>query len=165
MSNAAVKKIVVFKEKHGERYFNATDPIELNKVFLEIMRERMQLGWYYKPDVDYPIEWTEAMALQEEALDALPESLKSQVHRLRKAYKAREREAQKDTRWWELANELLAMPKEQAENHVHEWTVNLSTGPKQKKMLMATFLMDFRSDGEYEGFEIIELEEREGPKG
>lgn len=165
MADAGVKKIVVFKEKHGKRYFDATDPVELNKVFLEIMRERMNLGWYYKPDVDYPVEWTEAVMLTDEALEALPESLKSQVVRLRKAYKQREREAAKDLRWWELATELLKMPQKEAENHVHEWTVNLSTGPKKKSMRMATFLMDYRSDGEYEGFEIIELEEREGPKG
>ena len=165
MAETAVKKIVVFREKHGERYFDATDPVELNKVFLEIMRERMELGWYFAPDPDYPVEWTEAMELDEATIEVLPDSIKSQVNKLRKAYKKAEAENAKEQRWWELANELLDMPQEKAETHFHEWTIRLSTGLKKKRMLMATGLMDYRSDCEYEGFEVIELEEREGVKG
>lgn len=160
-----VKKIVIFKEKHGDRYFDATDEKELNKVFLLMLRERKAMGYYYEPDPDYPVEWEEAMKVPDDTLNTLPEGIRDQIFRLRKAYKRLERETRIDREWFRLANELLAMPKAEAENHVHTWTVNLSTGPKKKEKLMATFLMDCRKDGEYEGFEIIELETVDGPRG
>lgn len=161
------KWIIVFKEKHGNRYFDASDDHTLNKVFLQMLEERLAIGYYYDPDPDYPVEWTDAMNVPEETLETLPEGIKSQVLRLRSAYKQKERETRADKRWWELLNELLALPKEEAEVAMHHWKVRLSSSGevREKSRLMATFLMECRKDGEYEGYEVIELEELGAAKG
>jgi hypothetical protein len=49
--NTKYPVIVIFKEKHGDRYFIANNQEELGKICLQVLTERFDDGyWYYKPE-------------------------------------------------------------------------------------------------------------------
>lgn len=60
-------QILLLKEKHGDRAFDATTVEALHKSALAIVKERLNEQWYYEPENDStPPEMTEA------AIAALP---------------------------------------------------------------------------------------------
>jgi len=83
-------QILIFKEKHGDRYFDASTPEMKSAAFLKILRERFTSGYYYEkpksPERNLSREDKALLSLSEEQLEALPaplkETTKTQVARL-----------------------------------------------------------------------------------
>lgn len=42
-------KIVIFKEKHGDRHFDISTPDRRLRVFETVLKDRFEVGWY--PDL------------------------------------------------------------------------------------------------------------------
>jgi hypothetical protein len=153
-----VSKIVIFKEKHGDYYYDASTPEIFNKVALAVLRERFEAGyWYYGPSELTPLSAEDqAIAdLTDEQVEALPEALKETTatkrNRILRGVRARQAEYDRDKQWMDTLQELLALPVEEA--LVHE----IEVGNRGRKALTATSFITERADYQYEGFEVEEL--------
>lgn len=127
------KQILIAKEKHGTRYFDASTPELLAESAFKLLKERWDDGYWYF--LDDPPEDKEV--LSEEQIAALPtESLRNQESQKRKSFLREQRD------WEYLAKEYRAI-----ENCV-----------KNKLKDKAWKLLQNRSDYEYENVELEELE-------
>lgn len=51
-------RVVIFKEKHGNRVMKASDVYELERSMLTVVEERYDEGWYYNWDEgDLQTQW------------------------------------------------------------------------------------------------------------
>lgn len=125
-------KILVFKEKYGDRYFDASTPEKELDAYLKIAKQRIKDGYWYDIDCVVPEE---------------PEISKEQIAKMKdsglKTAAIQE---------WENYEYNLRYLKECEET---EKLIKLvKKGDKQA----AKTLIWSRRDGEYEGFEIEETE-------
>lgn len=129
-----MKKIIIFKEKHGNRYFDASTEKLRNAACLEIIKERFDEFWY-----DYDNEKPSAKnVLTEDQIAQLPtENLKIQETRKRKDY----------------LSELRQYNEEVSFHEKVRLAIELNDGQS------AYYLLLQREGGEYEGFDIENLEE------
>lgn len=127
------KQILIAKEKHGTRYFDASTPELLAKSAFKLLKERWNDGyWYY---LDDPPE--DKDVLSEEQIAALPTaSLKNSESQKRKQYLRQFYDWQRDQK------EYLAI-KDCVENNLKN---------------QAWKLLQNRSDYEYENVELETLE-------
>lgn len=130
-----MNKIIIFKEKHGDRYFDASTPEKLNAACFKILKERFENGEYEWLSEEEP----EAInILTDEQIEALPtERLKNDELRRKKNYEQeyKWRKQEKDM-FKEIASCVKSESKQYAYNLLYE-----------------------RKGGEYENFEIETLEE------
>ncbi len=127
------KQILIAKEKHGTRYFDASTPELLAESAFKLLKERWDDGYWYC--LDDPPEDKEV--LSEEQIAALPtESLRNQESQKRKDY------LRKLYNWQSDEKQYLFI-KDCVEN-----------GLKNR----AWKLLQNRSDYEYENVELEELE-------
>lgn len=126
------KQIIVAKEKHGTRYFDASTPELLAESAFKLLKERWDSDWYY---YDAPPEGKDI--LSEEQIAALPtERLRFSESEKRKRY------LREFYNWQDDQKEYLAI-KDCVENNL-----------KNK----AWKLLQSRSDYEYENVELETLE-------
>jgi hypothetical protein len=127
------KQILIAKEKHGTRYFDASTPELLAESAFKLLKERWNDGyWYY---LDDPPE--DKDVLSEEQIAALPtESLRNQESQKREYFLREQRD-------WEYLAEKYRAIKDCVEN-----------GLKNR----AWKLLQNRSDYEYENVELETLE-------
>lgn len=152
-----VDRIIIFKEKHGDSYFDASTDEALARACLAVLRQRNKEGWYYaptKPEASYSKEEQAILAMTDEQIEAIPEPIKSETA-TRKAKLVRrlagaEREYKLDNEWFTLLTELLALPVEEAVTRVRTFR----SGRTQP---LAYALIEDRNGGEYEGFYIEDL--------
>lgn len=129
-----MKEIIIFSEKYGNRYFDASTEKLRNAACLSILKERLGYGWY---DWDNEVISDENI-LSEEQIDQLPtESLKSQERQRRLDYLSDLRQHKKNIDFYERAKSA----------------VKNEDGEAAYKLLLQ------RDGGEYESFDVIELEE------
>lgn len=158
-----VKKIIRFAEKHADYAYDISTEEQYNKVALAVLRRRDEEGhWYFNPEDYVPYiseEHKELAAIADEFAVTLPEVFQKEIKKAKKAVSRAASEKRKMQAWWDLLRETLALPDEEALAKKHRWTLQLSTGPKEKERSMVQMLLESRMDAQYEGFEIIELDE------
>jgi len=49
-------RILIFKEKHGDRYFYVPTPDDLHKAAIKVFKERVKEGYWYYFDVKEPLK-------------------------------------------------------------------------------------------------------------
>lgn len=125
-------KIVVLKEKHGDRYLAAPTLDDFYSQCLSIVKSRHEEECWYDYDSDIP----ESPALTKEQVKALKDGCIKQ---------AAEEE-------WERYEQAI----KQAESNKEERTM-LKLALAGDGLMAALFLKG-RSDGEYEGFELEDME-------
>lgn len=133
-----MKKILIFKEKYGDRYFDASTPEARDAACFKILSERFNDSWYDWMDEDMEEVDDGDKILTEEQIDALP----TQVLRLSEA-KRREKHL-RAVRIWQENKDIYAKIKDCVENK------NISAAYK---------ILLCQSDGEYECLELENLEE------
>jgi hypothetical protein len=149
-------EIIIFKEKHSDRYYIAETPEQKAKAFLKVLRERNAQGyWYHEPTEpvvtlsDYDRAFTE---LSDEEVANLPEAIKAEAVQSRSRATRRQigvqAEYKRDKFWWDQLQELLALPEDEAVTKV--------AGARQGVAFsLAEDLLDAHADYEYEGYAIV----------
>jgi hypothetical protein len=129
-----MKSIIIFKEKYGNRYFDASTEKLRNAACLKILKERFEGFWY-----DYSNEKpSDKNILSDEQIAQLPtENLKTQESRKRKDYLKDLREYDDEVSFHKKAK--LAIDSQDSQS--------------------AYYLLLQRDDGEYEGFDIEDLKD------
>lgn len=74
--------LLVFKEKHGERYFYIPDDAALFGACLKVVTERLEQDWYPEPDGVVP----KAPDFTREQIATLPESMRAEATAKLRAY-------------------------------------------------------------------------------
>ena len=124
-------KILLLREKHGERAFDARTREALYASALAIVKERNKDRWYYAP---------EAPKLREEVpddvMDRLPEAMRKKAKDDKHSNKSNQKRYERDLEKWNLLQKALT-----ENNGEVAWK----------------FLQD-RRDHEYEGYELLTLE-------
>lgn len=128
-----MNKILIFKEKHSNRYFDASTVEAHSAACLKILKERLEEGYWYDPG-DPP---DKEDILSEEQISSLPtEILKRAESERRKRYLRELANYEEEVKFVEDAKDAIANNK----------------GRLAYKLLM------WRRDGEYERFYEEELE-------
>ena len=155
-------QVLVLEEKHSNSVYRIENREECARVALHILRQRSEEGYYYPTSASLREEMenqlrkaddSEYTSLTEDEVDSLPPSLKEKAIKKREKI-AKQRNSitsyyQQDIRWAELLEKLLAAPKEEA--------VKMTVGYNGRKLNLAWWLFDARSDYEYEGFVIEDV--------
>jgi len=129
-------RILVFKEKHGERYFSAATHEQIGRACLKILKERLKEGWYGTDEKGIP-----PLELE---LAQYEEDLKGVKHDLcQKDVQNRIDNVKHEIEWKKMRIKFFIQTKEVV---------------KRKDWRQAWWLIWNRRDGEYEGAEIIHLE-------
>lgn len=138
MRNNMKKQILIAREKHGTRYFDASTPELLAESAFKLLKERWEEGYWYF--LDDPPE--DKDILSEEQIAALPtESLRNQESQRRKNYL-------RELYNWQVVEKQYLAIKDCVEN-----------GLKNRAWkLLAWKPLQNRSDYEYENVELEELE-------
>jgi len=125
-------QLLVFKEKHGERYFHVPDDAALFKAALKVLSERFEEGcWYYKPeDKPEPPDVTEAQ------IETLPKSLQAAAMQKRREYNNKLRDYQFELEIFELIEKAI----------------------EKKDGRAAWRILKDRAEGEYEGCDLERYE-------
>ena len=129
-----MKNIIIFKEKYGQRYFDASTEKLRNAACLKILKQRFEEFWY-----DYNNEEPSAKnILTEDQIAQLPtENLKAQESRKRRDYLSELRQYNEEVSFYKKVKQAVMEDDGQS----------------------AYYLLLQRDGGEYEGFDIEELEE------
>lgn len=161
----AATEIIKFKEKHGDYYYDISTQEQYSKVALAVLRSRDEEGhWYFNPEgyESYVSDkHKELAAIPEEIAEKLPQDIKDSIAEAKKAIQRAASEDRQLKAWWKLLRETLDLPDEEALAKQHTWKIRLSTGEKIKQRPMVQVLLESRQDYQYEGFEIIKLEQLE----
>lgn len=137
MRQRTYPQLFVFNEKHGDRYIMVHSPEAEEKMFLKVLTERNQQGWYswmkdYKPYGDAP-------KYSREDIDKMPESMEFEKKRF----------MQELTRWEKLEKE--------ADNIRNDWS-RIQKAIQKNDGKLAYRLIDTYRDSEYEGYERVYVE-------
>lgn len=128
----SVPSLLVFKEKHGERYFHVADDDAVYRVALHVLIGRQKEGYWYGAPTRVP----KPPDVTAEGVEQLPESLRGPARRMLLTYKK------------ELA-EFTARTEEYARI---QGAITDRNGKDAWDILMA------RGDYEYEGFSLEHYE-------
>lgn len=133
--------VVVFKEKHGDRYFVVNSPDALYRASLEVLKERYNNEWYNWMKDHKPYEGTNTVrptyTLAE--VNALPESMSNEKEKMTKEI-----------------NKWAKEDKEAAE--IRETFTSIEKAISEKDGQAAYSILSELKDGEYEGFQVIETQ-------
>lgn len=128
-------RILVAKEKHSNRYFDVTTNEQLHKVSIKLLSERLK--WYH------PGEFPTAECVSNEVFERLPEDMKSSV-------KQRNLHINREIQSFEYNDKFYKDVK------------NAINSPSELKIFrelpISYWLLERRSDYEYEEVELIEPE-------
>lgn len=130
------QRIIVFKEKHGNRYFDAATDEKLHAAALKVLRDRFNIGWYYPP-ASLKEDPMAKIAELEEALKVLKDS--DLIKQTKKKIEQTKRE--------------IMSRKEQ----VLEW-LTIQKALEESNGKLAYQVLNFRRDYEYEEFDFEYLE-------
>lgn len=123
-------KILVFKEKHGDRYMKASTPEEVQESCLKVLRDRMEARLYCSPQAPQKPIYS-----KEEAEDILQEDYRKMALDSWRSYEKELKHYEAYKIWFDLATKEIKNPN------------GLASG-----------LITRRDNYEYEGFEIVEVE-------
>jgi hypothetical protein len=77
-----MKKILIAKEKYGDRYFDVSSIEQLYKVALYLVKQRFEQGYWYKP-----ADPVEPLDFNEDDLQKIPESLRARAKQTLESHK------------------------------------------------------------------------------
>jgi hypothetical protein len=155
-------KLIIFKEKHGDDIYDASTNEALWRACAAKVRERYREGWYYEPDEsDSPMrpesqELLEmADALTPEAYAALGEVTRGKIEGIRQSQKrAQQRYLQELKDWEDIERVAQSKTLEEAASLTYQ-------NSKGKEFNLAFRIIQDRSLGEYEEYEIVNVSEPE----
>lgn len=158
-----MKRILVFREKHAHRYFDASTDELTAKACVKILRERMNDGYWYSREYEKAEKLLSAdeksvMILTDEQLEILPQAMRDQISEKRAIIKRKQKsylrnKALEDS-WFAAAEKLMEGPVEEAA----KLTTEGMDGWGRRVQPLAKAVLEARGDGEYEGFEFENLE-------
>lgn len=94
--------ILILKEKHRNRYFHIPNDKALEQVSLQVLKERMDQGyWYSEPSKPDPI------GFMQKDVDGLPEALKEEAKRKLSEHRQKLRSYEHDRELWDDINGAL----------------------------------------------------------
>jgi len=127
------QRILIFKEKHGDRYFLVSTEEEMKLICKKIFEERDAQGWYsWQVNQKEPVK----PDFEEASIENLPKSMKDDATKKWKDYKR------------ELSNF-----KELQEN------LELYKRAKEGDATACYYFLDEQRDGEYEGYSFEDPED------
>lgn len=153
-----VSQIVVFREKHGDRYFDASTAELKALSFLTVLRERVEEGyWYYRqyeqPTLKLSSEQKALLALTDEQLAGLPTAMQNDIHgkraRIERSQQGYLRQKKLEEEWFNAVDVLLSLPDEDAIILTGE-----DVPGRWGRASLVQEVMSARADYEYEGFDI-----------
>lgn len=146
--------VMIFEEKHGERYFAANTREDRNKIALKMLKERNDLGYMYPTVEQLENEKNsriqsvtdgneDLISLTEEEVNNIPAESIRQATKQRRTNIQRsldniQREFDLDIEWAKSLEKLLNAPEEEALKMVY-------TTPKGRKLPLAYRLLEDRS--------------------
>lgn len=159
-----MSSIIIFKEKHDNRYFFVEGIEDFKKVALKILRERESYGYWY-PSLDTIQGWKNddverldkksdksILDLSDDEVEKLPDALKNKAVEEKTAYQKKLKNIENyynaDIVWREKLDELLSAPDDEALEM--KWVS--SRGAESN---LAIMLLNMRQDHEYEGYEEV----------
>lgn len=135
-------KVVVFHEKHGNRFFSVRKPDDYARIAIKIVKERYERKWY--PQINDPILQPEKPKITvEQALD-MDAEIRVTVEQLWKEYAQRKRNA------LEQEEDVALLKTALHEGHGL---------PPPSAAIAAVHLLALRRRYEYEGYDVITPEE------
>jgi hypothetical protein len=153
-------ELIIFKEKHGDDYYDASTPEAVARACAAKIRKRYIDRWYYAPTMpDSPTrpesrELLEmADALSPEAYEALGEVTKGRIEGIRLSQKRAMQYYLEDLEDW---NDIVRI----GESPTLEEAASLTTeNSKGRKFNLAFSIIQARAGGEYENYEIVDVSE------
>jgi len=104
-------EIIIFKGKHGDSYYLAHNPKEFGEIFLKVLKERFDEGYYKWMDGYVPYQLQELKPDYSLAdIDALPVSMEKEANEMRhklKVYQDKLREQREALRTYALIKETI----------------------------------------------------------
>lgn len=163
-----MSEIMIFKEKHAERYFVVNSKEDQHKVALKILRERYNEGYWY-PTVEYIEKDRESaverlnkkydqniITLTEDEVEGLPESLQVAARQEREKYNKSlfnvDKYINSEILWVKDLERLVKADPEDAIKMTF-------TNSRGRSMNLAMYLLDSRSGAEYEEYTVESSEE------
>ncbi len=124
-------KILVFREKHGDRYFRASTPEEIQESCLKVLRERFEEeeAWCYPPNEVRSVE-----PMSDEIIATLPEEYRKIENERKRVYEKDCKRFEQEKKWYEAV----------------KLEVNIPVG-------LAYKLLRWRCGYQYEGFNFEEV--------
>ncbi len=153
--------IVIFKEKYGERMYDASTEEALQKAFYSILKERSALGyWYYEPTpVEESLtsyitpEYEAYESISPEVLATLPEEVQKKARYIPNMRARLTREYETEKKWWDNLQLILSLPFDEA------FKLKQPYGNRGREQYLIEDTIEARSDYEYEGYTIEQLAE------
>ncbi len=127
-----MNKIIIFKEKHCERYFYASTPEDLCKIAIKIFKERVVEDYWYEFETETPTK----PEIAEEDANSLRSSLKNIVLQ----------------EWRNYRHALRYYEETVKDKKLYDAALKDESGTIVLKFLKS------RRNCEYEGFEMVEPE-------
>jgi 5-hydroxyisourate hydrolase-like protein (transthyretin family) len=127
--------ILKFKEKHGDRHYVPKTPDEVYRIFLEVLEDRNDQGWY---------SWYKDMKND----TPKPKYTRSEVNGLPESMEKVKPTLIKEIENWEAAEKVT--------KEFHELGAKIAKAIADKDGRLAYEIIENNREGEYEGFEFIE---------
>ncbi len=150
-----MEKVLIIKEKHVTRYFDASTNELMYRAAYKILSERFELGYYYyEPQ---PLEERLAnfkyASLTDKDIANMPEGIREGIesnrqHELRQVDSITD-DFKRETLFWKCLLEVLTLPIDEAIEYKHN---------KMSRIPTVWLLMNSRANHQYEGWEIEEIE-------
>ena len=154
------RKIVVFKEKHGDRYFDASTPELTRRALLRVFRDRAGEGyWYERPAMPDLSRSNDYLKISDDVLVTLPATLQREVKTARRVVANAKLEYEENMKWYDNLMHVISLPDDEAIALEYEdsWTTEAGKQIISKSNMLEE-LYRARSDYEYETWDIISLE-------
>lgn len=155
-----VKRVVVFKEKHGAEYYDASTDELLYKALLAVLRSRMDSGYYYyEPQEPNLSSYEEYLNIPQDVAATLPKEMQESIKKAEKTVARLKAEYKAEREWYDCAVQVLGLPEDDAIRHMHveHWFSKYTNEPAQTKHHALIWLFQEREDHQYEGWDIIDL--------
>ena len=160
-----MNKIIIFSGKHGDNIYDASTSEAVARACASELRERFNSGWFGEPSKPEPLsdENQSLVNTSPEILEGLPKSIGEPLlkkrARLIRDVRGQQVNYENELKEWEEIFKLVSAPSlEEAAAMTIDYTYTLSTKEvKTRVMNLAKWLIDGRSDFEYEDYSIEPL--------
>lgn len=156
----AIKEILVFKEKHGDEYYDASTKELFYKTLLAVLRSRMNSGYYYyepkEPDIS---RYEEYVSIPKEIAQTLPAGIQKEIAKAESTVKELKSDYAKEKAWYDCAVHVLNLPEDEAISYVHveDYYSERTKEVHKSNHNALLWLFRERQDHQYEGWDIIRL--------
>jgi hypothetical protein len=142
-------KILVAKEKYDTRYLDASTTKALARSALELLKERLDSGWYPKPNELFPDKENQE-EMSQEAINALPERYRVQEEKRQKALRREKDERTLYQQWYNRVKTVI--------RNKDLSCTSIGKNRSKSNIPLAWQLLLERTDYEYESVELREVE-------